>query len=274
MTARKTTVRLEKTPLPESDELPRSEYASRVWYGYKEQYYLWRAICLLQIPATILGFVTAVWLYYHADITVAVPPRPNESYYTTAQLPDSQFLDAATVFVDLISTYEAGTARRRFLTARRYLWEPAFTEFEETMMTKELDAIEETKRSQMFFINPRLIKVARFPEHDKVVVRIPGVRQKLIGNKPLPADQMVYDVKMTTIPRNVHNEYGIVIVDIRLRAADDRQLGKEDMMEMRQESRPARRAQRDGAKDAGAAEESGTGGLQEKEPEAQPPQAQ
>lgn len=211
----------------------------RLWEGYKEQAYLWRALALLQMPATALSIAAALVMYFFADTMIEVPERPQPGYYSVKQLPDSQFINAATSVVNLMATYQPGVARRQFKTARKYLWEPALTEFEETMMGSELRTIEETKRSQMFFINPRLIKVERYPEIDKVVVRIPGVRLKLIGNKPLPADQMVYYVKMTTIPRNVHNEYGIVVVDIRLRRANERQVSKEDKME----SRAARKQQ-------------------------------
>lgn len=205
----------------------------RLWEGYREQAYLWRALALLQMPSTALSIAAALIMYFFADTIIEVPERPQPGFYSVRQLPDSQFINAATSVVNLIATYQPGVARRQFKTARKYLWEPALTEFEETMMGSELRTIEETKRSQMFFINPRLIKVERYPEIDKVVVRIPGVRLKLIGNKPLPADQMVYYVKMTTIPRNVHNEYGIVIIDIRLRRANERQVTKEDKMEKR-----------------------------------------
>jgi hypothetical protein len=172
-------------------------------------------------------------MYFFADTIIEVPERPQPGYYSLKQLPDSQFINAATSVVNLIATYQPAVARRQFKTARKYLWEPALSAFEEDMMGAELRTVEETKRSQMFFINPRLIKVERFPEvgGGVVVVRIPGIRQKLIGDKPLPADQMVYYVKMTTIPRNVHNEYGIVVIDIRLRRADERVVTKEDRAE-------------------------------------------
>ena len=203
----------------------------RLWEGYREQAYLWRALALIQMPSTALSIAAALIMYLIADTIIEVPERPQPGYYSVRQLPDSQFVNAATQVVNLISTYQPAVARRQFKTARKFLWEPALTEFEGTMMGSELQTIEETKRSQMFFINPRLIKVERFPELDKVVVRIPGVRLKLIGNKPLPADQVVYYVKMTTIPRNVHNEYGIVVVDMRLRRANQKQVSREDKME-------------------------------------------
>ena len=200
----------------------------RLWEGYRDQAYLWRALCLLQMPAMALSLAAALLMYLFADTIIDVPERPLPGYYPAHNLPDSHFIDAAMTVVNLVATYQPAIARRQFKTAKKYLWEPALTAFEETMMTSEIQAIEETKRSQIFFVNQRLIKVERFPEFEQVVVRLPGIRQKLIGNKPLPADEMVYYVKMTTVPRTVSNEYGVVITDIRLRRADEPEVVNED----------------------------------------------
>lgn len=200
----------------------------RLWEGYKEQAFFWRALALIQVPATTLAIASALIMYFLADTIIEVPEHPQPGFYSTKQLPDSQFINVGTEVVNLISTYQPAIARRQFKTARKYLWEPALSEFEKSMLGTELRAIEETKRSQMFFINPQLVNVQRYPDIDSVVVRVPGVRQKLIGDKPLQPDEMVYYVKMTTIPRNVHNEYGIVITDIHLRHADERVVKKED----------------------------------------------
>lgn len=231
----------------------------RLWEGYREQAYMWRAVSLLQMPATALSIASALIMYFCADTTIEVPHAPDPGYYSASRLPDTQFINAATSVVNLIATYQPAVARRNFTTARKFLWEPALTEFEDTMMNKELRAIEETKRSQMFFINPRLIKVERFPENDLVVVRIPGLRQKLIGNKPLPPDEKVFYVKMTTIPRNFHNEYGIVVIDIRLRDADERQVTKEDKQEERAEHKADLKARREGQPAASSQQSSSSG---------------
>ena len=218
----------------------------RLWEGYREQAYLWRALSLLQMPATALSIAAALVMYFFADTIIEVPERPMPGFYSVKQLPDSQFIDAATAVINLTATYQPAIARRQFKTARKYLWEPALTEFEETMMTKEIQAIEETKRSQIFFVNPRRIKVDRYPELERVIVRIPGLRQKLIGSKPLPPDEMTYFVTMTTIPRNVSNEYGIVVVDIHLRRVDETELVKEDHLEDKANKMAEKRAAKEG----------------------------
>ena len=211
----------------------------RLWEGYREQAHLWRALALLQMPSTALAIAAALIMYFFADTIIEVPERPEPGAYSVKQLPDNQFINAATEVVNLISTYQPHVARAQFKTARKFLWEPALTEFEETMMTQEIRSIEDTRRSQIFFVNPRLIKLERFPEEDLVIARIPGIRQKLIGNSPMPSDEIVYYVKMTTIPRNAHNKYGIVVIDIRLRKAKGLELRKED----KRNARRARKAQ-------------------------------
>lgn len=216
----------------------------RLWDSFREQALMWRALALLQIPSTAIAITAALIMYFFADTIIEVPERPQPGYYSVKQLPDSQFINAATSVINLMATYQPSVAERQFKTARKYLWEPALSEFEDKMMGEELRAIQETKRSQMFFINPRLIKVERFPDIDLVVVRVPGQRLKLIGDKPLGTDEMIFYVKMTTIPRNVHNEYGIVVTDIRLRRADERVVSQEDRMV----DRAKRRAEQNSSK--------------------------
>ena len=211
----------------------------RLWEGYKEQAFFWRALALIQVPATTLSIAIALVMYFLADTIIEVPEHPQPGFYSVKQLPDSQFINVAREVVNLISTYQPAVARRQFKTARKYLWEPALSQFETVMLQTELNSIESMKRSQMFFINPKLIQVVRSPEEDTVAVRIPGLRQKLIGDKPLAPDDLVYYVKMTTIPRNVHNEYGIVVTDIHLRTANGRVLNSEDAAVQQSKERTA-----------------------------------
>ena len=216
----------------------------RLWEGYREQAHLWRALSLIQFPATVMAIAIALIMYYFADTIITVPHAPQPGHYSLTQLPDSEFINAATTVINLIANYQPAIARRQFKTARKYLWEPALTQFEEVMMGSELSSIERTKRSQLFFINPRLIRVERAPQFDAVVVRVQGLRQRLIGNRPIAVQEMQYLVKMTTIPRNVHNEHGIVITDIRLRLISEREAGKEDEKEARSDKRAAKEASR------------------------------
>lgn len=188
----------------------------RLWEGYRDQALLWRAISLLQIPATTLAIAAALIMYFSADTIIEVPEKPLPGYYSVRQLPDAEFIAVASDVVNMISSYQPQTAEAQFSSARRYLWEPALSIFEEKMMITELEMINDTSRSQLFFVDKNLIQVERYPAQDKVVVRLPGTRLKLIGPRPLPVEKWTYFVTMTTIPRNVHNPYGIVIIDIKI----------------------------------------------------------
>lgn len=188
----------------------------RLWEGYRDQAHLWRAIALLQMPATGLAIIMALVMYFSADTIIEVPEKPLPGYYSVKQLPDAEFISVATEVVNLIASYQPDTAPTQFSAARKYLWEPALSIFEEEMMGKELKAIQDTNRSQLFFVDSGLIKVDRDLGRSSIVVRLPGTRMKLIKNSPVPAEEMTYYVKLTTIPRHAYNEYGIVILDIKL----------------------------------------------------------
>jgi hypothetical protein len=203
----------------------------RLWESYRDQAYLWRALAILQVPATGLATIAALLMFFFADTVIDVPEKPQPGYYSARQLPDSEFVDFATRIINLITTFQPKVARAQFTEARKCLWEPALTEFENKMMIDELKAIEQSSRSQVFFIDPAMTRVDRYPEEDRVVVRLFGVRQKLIGRTTIPQEEMVYYVTMTTIPRNVQNEYGIVVVNIQLRKIDAQTLADEDRKE-------------------------------------------
>jgi hypothetical protein len=203
----------------------------KLWEHYRDHAFMWRAIALFQLPATFLAILAAVLMYYTADTKIEVPERPQPGMYSIKQLPDSEFIDVATKLINLITTYQPHSARQQFFSARKFLWEPALSEFENAYVKGELRVIEETSRSQIFFIDPKQIKIERHRDVDRVVVRLPGVRQKLLGQKPLPPDEMVFYVKMTTIPRNIHNEYGIVVVDMRLETRTLASIKAEDKAE-------------------------------------------
>jgi len=190
----------------------------RLWESYRDQARLWRALTVLQLPATVIAIVMAILTYVTADTYIEVPEKPLPGQYSVRQLPDDEFISVATQIVNLISVYQAGTARDQFKMTRKYLWEPALSIFERRMVDEEARVIEQTNRSQVFFIDTKQIKVERHPELDKVIVRLTGIRQKLIGDRALPPDEMTYYITLTTIPRNLNNDLGIVAVDIRLKA--------------------------------------------------------
>ena len=191
----------------------------RLWEGYKEQAVLWRTIALLQIPTTFLAILAALILWLYADTVIEVPPKPHPGFYSVKELPDSAFINVAQEVVNLIATYQPERILLQYNTARKYLWEPALSNMQQYMNT-EIPTTIDMKRSQLFLIVPSLTKVQRDDEGGVIVVSLQGTRHKLIGTKALDPEDYIYDIEMKTIPRNMSNEYGIVVTGIRIRAAE------------------------------------------------------
>jgi hypothetical protein len=85
------------------------------------------------------------------------------------------------------------------------------------MMNSELPAIENSSRTQVFFIDPLKTRTQRQGNYVTVVVE--GDRWKVIAGAELPTLSSRYRVTMTTIPRNKLNPYGIVITSVTFKAS-------------------------------------------------------
>lgn len=183
----------------------------RLWEAYKDQAALWRAIALLQIPATAVALIFALLMYSSRSITLNVPAKPLPGLYATSELRDNEFIDTATDFVNLIATYQPKVARRQFEKAEEMLIDPILTYFKTNMLIDELKAIETTGRTQVFFADPTKTTIRR--EGKNVIVSFSGDRTKIIGGRDSPPTSSAYEITMTTIPRNSLNPYGIVITN-------------------------------------------------------------
>jgi hypothetical protein len=126
-------------------------------------------------------------------------------------LPDTAFINVAQNIVNLLATYQPERIEEHYALARRFLWEPALTSIRDFMRV-EIPKIKTTRKSQIFYVNPRLTQVQRYADYTTVSLR--GTRHKFIGKTHLEPDVLIYQVQMTTIPRNVSNEYGIVVTGI------------------------------------------------------------
>lgn len=182
----------------------------RLWENYRDQALLWRAIALMQIPATIVALLFAVFMYMNSDPVINVPQRPLPGVYKASEIPDPIFVEAATDFINLIATYQPVVARRQFEKAREMLQEPFLTKFNTELVQEELRAIESTARTQLFFADPtRPVRIER--SGPDVRVTIFGDRLKIVAGRQLPLQQSIFQVTMTTIPKNSINPYGIVV---------------------------------------------------------------
>lgn len=186
----------------------------RLWENYREQATLWRAIALLQIPATLIAVIFALTMWLTRSITLNVPAKPLPGIYTAEEIPDSEFIDVSTDFVNLIATYQPFVARRNFMESRKMLVEPMLSKFDIDMLGSELKAIENTARTQVFIVDPSKTQLKRDGRY--VTVTFVGDRQKIIAGRELPIVDTSFEITMTTIPHNTFNKYGIVIVNSKV----------------------------------------------------------
>lgn len=184
----------------------------RLWENYKDQALMWRALSLIQLPTTFIAIIFALVMWSTREITLSVPSKPMPGMYAAQDIPDTDFVNMANDYVNLVATYQPNTARRQFEVARAMLKEPLLTKFNDENMGSELPAIETTLRTQVFFVDPLMTKVER--EGNKVYVSISGERWKVIAGAPIPSVTSRYRLELTTIPRNPVNPYGIVITNI------------------------------------------------------------
>jgi hypothetical protein len=213
----------------------------RVLNTARDHAHFWRALALVQFPSLIIAIFGAVTMFFFAKTSIEITEKPQPAQFSVSQLPDSEFLYIAKEVVNRISSFQPITARIQFKNVRRYLWEPALSTFEEFIINKELKVIEDTGRSQMFFPVEELIRVEREADSEKVVVRIPGLKQKLIGMTPVPVEELAYFITMTTIPNNVINRRGVVVTKIESRLLPFESILYFDRKEAKEKKRQGRK---------------------------------
>lgn len=185
----------------------------RVWENYREQALLWRAMSLFQMPITALAIILALVIWNQRETHLEVPARPLPGFYEAGEVTDEEFKGRAREFINLISSYQPDNARIQFKHASRYLVEPALSRYNLEMMQQELQIIENTRRTQLFFIDPTKTEIERIG-YDQVVVTFRGTREKLVAGKKVAGVISQFRIFLTTIPRNELNPFGIVISNI------------------------------------------------------------
>jgi hypothetical protein len=184
----------------------------RVWENYRDQAILWRSIALIQFPATAIALIFAMFMWNAREVILNVPSKPLPGIYKAEDIPDTEFVDAATGFTNLVASYQPNLARRQFAKAAEQVKEPLLSRFAIEMMQNELQTIENTQRTQIFFVDPTRTTVTR--DGKDVKVTLTGERVKYIAGKEIPSIETSFIVTMTTVPRNVMNPYGIVVNDM------------------------------------------------------------
>ena len=184
----------------------------RLWESYRDHAMLWRSLALLQIPGTLACLVLCTILFVYRTTIINVPAKPLPGKYSVDEINDTEFQEVATSFINLIASYQPAVARRQFTKAREMLGEPLLTQFDKDMMGAELKAIEGTKRTQLYFVDPARNEFIR--NEMGVQVTMVGYRIKYIAGKELPAVITKYTITLATVPRNDLNPYGIIVTNI------------------------------------------------------------
>jgi hypothetical protein len=185
----------------------------KLWENYRDQALLWRSLALLQIPATFVAVVIALMLWQTRVTQVHVPRLPMPGVFNTKELPDELFVERATDFLGLIATYTPAVARQQFGKAREMMGPELLSLFDLEMFGTELKAIENTSRTQVFFVDPTKTMINR--NQNVVKITFQGERTKFVAGKELPSQRTKFSVSMTTIPKNSSlNPYGIIVTGI------------------------------------------------------------
>jgi hypothetical protein len=184
----------------------------RIWESYRDQALMWRSLTLLQFPICVGALVLSIILWQGRVTHIHVPRKPAPGIFRANEIPDQEFIDVATEFVNLVASYTPNTAERQFLRAREVLFGDLLNQFNQQIMKDELKTIQAASRTQLFFVDPNKTVINR--SGGDVVVTFMGDRLKIITTRTLPTDTIKYEIKMKTIPRNALNPYGIVITHV------------------------------------------------------------
>lgn len=186
----------------------------KLWESYRDQALLWRAIALLQVPVTLVALMIGIVAYANRQITLNVPARPLPGQHAAQDIPDSEFVDAAQNFVNLIGTYQPLVVRRQFNHAAEMTVQPLLSRFQKEYLIDEVQVVETTARSQMFFVDPAKTTVVR--QGPQVLVTFIGERVKSISGRQLDPVETQFQIGLITIPRTDLNPYGIVVRDLAI----------------------------------------------------------
>lgn len=185
----------------------------RLWENYRDQAMMWRALTLLQIPTSVLLIICSIVLWTTRNVYLEVPAMPMPGTHLATDIPDTEFTEVATNFVNLIATYQPYTAKAQFNEAAKLIREPLLSRFDAEYIQIELKAIESTSRTQIFFADPTKTQTKRINDRE-VEVSFTGDRLKLVAGKELPVVNSRFTVTLTTVPRQYLNPYGIVITNL------------------------------------------------------------
>lgn len=183
----------------------------RVWENYLEKAYFWRALFFLQIPITIFALALASVIFINRNITLNVPPVPKPGIYSPESIPDVEFINFATNFVNLIFNVNPANIERHFETAKTFLAPQPQEAFSNIFFKQEVPIIKTTGASQVFIIDPLKTVVKR--RGSTVQVTFTGERIRFLAGKETRYSFAFTEVTLRTVPHTNLNPYGIAVIN-------------------------------------------------------------
>ena len=189
--------------------------------------HFWRLLAVGQGVACCAIVTFGLLTFWARQVYFDVPATLIADRYPVQQLPDIEFKRVAMEYANLVSTYQFMSAQPQFESAQKLLVEPMHSRFATEILGRELHAIRETHRTQIFYLDQEATEVERF-EDDTVRVHVWGNRLRLVygldnskakhvSEVRLPDRDILYVVDLKVIPdvdEPTENDYGIVITNV------------------------------------------------------------
>jgi len=183
----------------------------KVWENYLEKAYFWRALFFLQIPITIFALVLASVIFINRNITLNVPAVPKPGIYSPESIPDVEFINFATNFVNLVFNVNSGNIERNFETAKIFLAPQPQEAFSNIFFKQEIPIVKTTGASQVFIIDPLKTIVKR--QGSLVQVTFTGERIRFLAGRETRYSFASTEVTLRTLPHTNLNPYGIAVLN-------------------------------------------------------------
>lgn len=200
------------------EEFQKEKDLNKVTAAYKMQSYFWRWVSLFQIPFLFFLLLFFLNLYISRDTIINVPDRPFEGYKEVSQLSDSEFINFAQDFFNLVGTFQPTIAEKQFETASTFLVGQKREEFKRDFLQTKLVEVRETSRTEELILEKENIALTRGPSGSNYVdIVASGYRRILIKQEELRPENAQIFIRIETSKDIENNQYGLYISDYKIR---------------------------------------------------------
>ncbi|MEM4379914.1 MAG: hypothetical protein QXL01_04420 [Thermoplasmatales archaeon] len=185
----------------------------RAWEDYQHKANFWRSLFLVQIPVTVIALAFAAVIFINRNITLNVPKNPLPGVYSVTDIPDSEFINFAVNFANLVFSYTPTSIERQYSVAKFFLAPNAQAAFGDIFLKQEVPVVKTTGANQIFVIDPLRTKVER--DKNLVKVFLTGERVRILAGREARYSIASTEITLRTFPHNNLNPYGIMVVDFK-----------------------------------------------------------